>query len=837
MFIFTMTDSTKNDSGSMKPMLTKLLKNCIAVMKDHKSGMIHDHLLEFLMDLKIKAIDSRKIELDEEILRQMPTESPNLLKRTMSNLFSNLFKQPRESKKSINLISVFRKTMHDKAKNENVIVSEKNDHLHRTFKDIVNQAYFEEYSEDELESLQYHEESNKTKVTSTQKMNKFEGFLKGIINHIQPENDIEKNIQLLGLQMLTSYIKYYETTKNPMERKNRQQFLFGCHLDKLLCKLVSTSNDDEVVFYSLYTAQSLLELADHDEQLSFKESIVESSSYSFLHTPQVFIKDYLSKLEKDLIVQQKHNLLFTMFGEANPQDDVDTSTHLKYQKSVSSYFIFLRLMCEGKNTGVQNFMRAQNSVDARGEKVRNINIIFDSCEYLKTITRFINKVSIQIIIDILRLLTECILGPCVENQQELLSYQILDNIREILTEINRNDTEGLKIKGLISTDEESNCLMDRCFDSIIELLLALIEANTKKELLQEIVYIFPFDSFITRLTKVLRHSLPRTVIKKADYYEQFTVEQVIRSFSKPVFSQEMQVAFNLFFLLKIIGDNCSHYANDIEGLVGEQKFVYDFFMYCTQSIEIVFRGSILKQYFVKYPACNYLSDQSMKSFMGSVNRDTPNQKVTDFVQRSAAMFNEMDYSFSLKKKLKIDATYSWNLRIAALITCYILNLYFLVVSENKIQGSDWSDDDHKYSEGFVTSVAIIYLVISGFSIILFCLDTVQIERINNWSAYIRQMKTISNLTIAEKDWIQTYIDRDIIELKKEDYYTLIDFKRKKEGSRYTVPWITKLANDLMFIDSQLFLMMFYWVCFIGGMSTKNNWLYSIPLLDTMVFLT
>lgn len=839
IFIFTMTDSSKNDSGSMKPLLTKLLNDAIIVMKTQRSGMLYDKLMDFMMNLKINIIDSRKVEFsDDDVLRFISStgQSPKLMKKTVSNLFSNQLKEQSDSKKSVNLISVFRKTMYDKAKFENVIVSEVNEILRKSFKEIMNQKYFEKYAEDEFQELQYNEKKDRHSEVSVQHLKRFEGFLKGIINHIQPENQIGKNIQLLGLHILMSYIIFYKADENPSERNRRQQFMFSCELDKLLCKLVSTSNDHEIVFYSLSTAQQLLVKANHDEQLSFMASIM-ANSFSFLHTPLVFIKDYLMRLENDLLNQQKYNLLLTMFGEVDPQEDVDTSDHVKYRDSICSYFVFLRSMCEGRNVSVQDFLRAQNSNDSRGEKVRTINIFYDACDYLKTITRFINKLSIQIIIDILRLLTECILGPCVKSQQELLSYNIVDNIREILSEMNLQDVEGLRIKGFEPNDEEANLLLDKCFDSIIELFLALIESNTKKSLLQDIAGVLPFEVFILRLTKAFRNSLPKTVTSRAAYYDSHDVEQIIQMFTKPIFSEQMQIAFNLFYLITIIGDKCMFYQSDIDELQGEEKLAFDFFTFSTQSIEVIFRGAILKQYFVKYPACHYFSDKRMVQFMNTVKRETPNQKVTDFVQRSSDMFNEMDYSFSLKKRFKIDPIFSSYLRIAALFVCYILNLYILIVSQNRIEGSEWADDNRKYSEAFLTTMPVLYLTISLCSIIFFYLDTIQIQRINCWSAYIRQMMTISNLNNGEKEWIQGYIDRDIMSLTNQDLYTLIDFKRRKEGSRYTAPFITKIHNDLMFIDRQFFLKVFYAVCYFGGLISKDHLLYSIPLLDTMVAFT
>jgi hypothetical protein len=831
IFLFTMSDSERTESLTMKPLIMKIFKESIDSLKAIKSGPVYDKIWELLEDLKAKLLDTKKIELDSEILRHLPTDSPvKIPRRSVSSFFNSLIANDDQKKKGINLVSVFRKSFQNKGKNGGVVVNEVCETLRKAFREILQQDYLEEYSEAEFQELIY-------KGRDKDKLRNFEGFLKGIIRHIRPEQKVERNIKLLGLNLLTIYIKQLVNEKDVIERKKRQKFLFNCKLDQLLCNLISTSEDSEIVFQSLLTAQYLVECADEDDQLSFMNSVIESDSYNFLQKPLMYIREYMINLERSVLLMNRNYLLYHMFGEGHPKEDADLAQIIKYRANICLFFTFLKTMCKGHNTKIQQFLRHQSHQNSKRDVRRSINIIQEAHELLKTATRFIGIHSIQLIIDILQFLTESILGPCIENQSELMTLQIFSSLKEILAEINTTDEEGLKIKGFSLADENANVLLNSCYDSTINLFLALIESNTKKSLLLEIADIIPFEVFMNRLTLAFDNLIPSAIKERHNYPENISIEQIIASFKEPIFSKELQIVFNLFILFITIEDNCQHYTPLIQALHGKQKLAFDFFKLNTQNIEVIFSGKILKQFFIKYPSCYYFSEKNKLDFLNTAKRDTPNQKLTDFVQKSPDMFNEMDYIFKLKKNFKVDPKYSWYLRIAALLICYLVNLYILIVGKMKVQGGEGMDDKDEYNISLFTFFVIIYIVLLGMSLFLFFVDTVQIKRINLWSSYIREMKNLGNITSADKQYIQGFLNKGMMNLTSEDYYALIKFKRIKEGNSSSTPRIIKLINDLKFVDRQFLLMAFYLVCFVSGLITGDYVLYSIPLFDTLVCIS
>jgi hypothetical protein len=69
------------------------------------------------------------------------------------------------------------------------------------------------------------------------------------------------------------------------------------------------------------------------------------------------------------------------------------------------------------------------------------------------------------------------------------------------------------------------------------------------------------------------------------------------------------------------------------------KYVYDFFAFNCAFTEIVFKERVEIVYFVKHPACLYLSDNEKKDILEKVDRNTRFNKMFDFQARFNRAFD------------------------------------------------------------------------------------------------------------------------------------------------------------------------------------------------------
>lgn len=827
-FLFILADQERGDTLAASPFVNSLILKFKNILAKSKQGIASPLIAELVEDLRIKLSCLTKLSLAEETRAFLTSDQGKTNFKALTLYLSQMFGSADNKNTEGYVPFTLRKNMVRKNRHENHLGTPcTNEVFRRSVQDIQRQVWFSKYCEEEFQQLIYQGDDIESQA-------KFRKFLIGIIKYLEPSQNAEKEIVRFGLRLLNSYL--YPTSKRigKVNLKSRQDYLFSCKLADLLCALVSSSNDHEIIFLSLQTANSLLRKAGQDKQVTFIDTIKAGNFHAFLGRSLMAVRSLLSELERDLTKENSQNLLKQMFSIGSEEVRAEPRKDSKVQ-SMIVYYHFLTALCTEQNKLGQAFIRSQEENEPSSNP-RSINLLMEACDHLKAASRLINRQSIVIANSILELLTDATSGPNVENQKLLLSFKVVDIVRDILSEISLDDQLGLAAKGFSSADAHSQKLLDKCYFSCINLLLAVIEGSADKKLFKEISEIVDFKELLKRLISYVDKYSEIQSTKKSVTGDNFEPEILALEFLQPVYDKDMQMAFTLFYLIKIIKAYSEFYNEEVNELTGKEKLIYDFFDLNTASIEVNFQGSVHRIFFTKYPSCYYYSIQNQINFMNEVKRETPNQKVSDFAQTSTIMFNEMEYTFKLKKSFKIDPLYSWYLRVASLAVCYLLNFYLLVSAEFKVVNQVQQDNKQSYNEPFVRTLAYIYLVFISLAFLLFYTDTVNINRINKWITFIRQLKMIPNLSAQEKTFVQSYLDRDILTFKQRDYHDLIRFKRQKEGCSVPVPWLTKLAYDLMFIDRQLYILIFYFVCVAGGLATNDYLLFCVPLLDIIVDL-
>lgn len=829
----TDTNSAATEKRSLSALISELIVEVHAVATEIKISGLPELLSEFIDDISIKARKARDLSLSTKAMNILEASVPRRSAKhraTIANMAKRIEQTSTDNQKDKHLLQAFRRSISmvpKQLKYKNPL----SQIIQRTFKSIAREDYYHEAIENEFEQLM--EKASENEETST----KFKGFLNGLITYMQPKNEVEDDTLLIGLRIITGYLSSSKNFSGKWipEFKSRQAFLVKSKLPELLC-LLAIQKDDSKIRYAIFkTCAEFMLITNQQVQLDFKEEIIKVGSYDFFTKILNTIKVATPKIVKvmtDINSQQMLRMILEVEANHDTQANIDQIN--KQIAVMSIYLKFLQELCEGHNFELQLFMSTQVTTPDSKHSDRNIDFIEVAAELLKSIAKSINKESIELIINVVSFLTATLTGPCEINQQKLKKAQIIDSCRDILSDLSKTDPDGLQTRGFVINDPQSDELINRSYLCVVKLLMSLLENNRKEELLAEMGRLIDFKVLIVKITQIYTDYFTRLLAITPRILKGIDAKDLIWSLKNPVFDPKITDAFELFIFVRLIEEHTNSYTSEIEELQGLEKHAYDFFMHNTGSIEIIFHGNLQKVYFPLHPSSNYLSLEAKDDIMSSVRRDSENEKVGDFVSAAQSLFNNMDYTFKLRTKFKINPKYIYSIRTITLLICVLVNLYLFVFSTFKVVGTDYIDDKTQYHQGVVKAGAIAYIVVSSILLILYAIGPVRMGVLNSWSDYFTKIKNLYSLNNTEREWLQHKLEIDIFDYTKEDYYELIRFKRLKEGNPNAVPFITKLAMDIQFTDAQFFIILFYVVCYISGLSTADQTFYSLPLLDALV---
>ena len=697
------------------------------------------------------------------------------------------------------------------------------DYIRSAFKTVSRDPKFEEKAEAEFEEFIKEGRLADSKVN---------GFLEGIVSYLQPEKGIDREIIKIGLKIFNSYLNNYGESNKHFEIKAKQTFLIKIGLDRLLCKMIIFQANSHIIFDCLETANKLLAETNPAVQAAFKATISELGSHDFFRNIHRQLQELLASVEALMTEKNSKCLRNQLFSELFFEDKKFRRAEASIER-VCTIYRFLQLLCEGHNLSLQNFLRNQSESGSDLAPSRNVDFIEDAIENFKSFTKYCNGASIKIGIHLLQFLIEAVLGPCRENQKAIINYKIIDSCKDLLNEIGTDHPDLLRAKGFFESNPDSMRPVNQLFKCVVDLLQSLLEGNFDLELMREMGAKIEFASVMGRVKDIYNDFFTRELRITPKQLSNIGPDQLVFRLNSKVFSREIQEALQIFLFIRQVDEATECYEPKIARLQGLARDAYSFMHSHTATIELVFQGNVTKVYFMKHPACYYLPEAAKEEVMNAVRRGNPNEKIADFMSNSLTLFNQMDFTQSLKKKLKIDPVYIPRFRMLSLAVCYLLNLYLLSFSEFRVVSSEAQDDDRAHSKTLVFALVILNIIVTSVVLLLHSITKQKIERLNKWSEYFFNIKNIKTVTPADKEWLQVVLAKDISEYSLKDYIRLIRFKRLKEGHRTPVPLLIKLANDIKFVDTQTYSLMFYIVCYVSGLWTGDHWFYSFPLLDTL----
>lgn len=728
------------------------------------------------------------------------------------------------------------------------------DLVRKGFEAIALEDYYQEEVEAEFQKLIYKGQDKET--TSN-----FNGFLIGLMTYVQAEivsvSDAVLSIFFNIAQSFLVTSKAEEMQGKTL--KSKQSFMLKHGLIEVIVKVILLRSSPAVIFDGLECGITLMYECNPQVQSAIKQAIKQQGSYLVFTKLITIVDNYLESIERSMMKLNSAVLMEYLLNTSN-EDDIKTDEQVKILtkiKKVQLFFDFLKFLCEGHNSELQEFLRDQtyeakpesaaaglpggflpesivNVLGISEETQINMNIVQYAAEVFQSVSKYLNRDTISLGQSVLQFLIEAVQGPSQGNQKTLLEQEIFISCKDVLWDLNQSNHINLRTRGLYHSDPATRNMTSAVIKAVVKLLEALLEGNESEELISDLGSIIDFKLLMDPLVEEYRNYFSMNFGIAPKQLTETPLKKLMSKIKGSAFTGTIFDCLEIFVFLRTINENSTHYERKIKSLRGLAKFAFEFYMENTSHIEINFRNNITRSYFVKHPACLYLSEEVQQELMNTVSRDTPNQKVSDFVNASQSMFNRMEYVQLLITKYRVNPKYVVHFRKLSLFICALLNTYLFSFSKMEVSLNQDQDNNELTSGELVMILAWIYCFTNSVSLFFFAVENVYLTVINRWSKWIFELKYLKDISPVDQIWLTHMIDKDSFQLSQQDYIDLVVFKRKYQGgSKPRFPRLIKLAYDLKFVGGEFWLQLFFTICFLMGIVTGDKWFFCFPLLDIM----
>ena len=157
----------------------------------------------------------------------------------------------------------------------------------------------------------------------------------------------------------------------------------------------------------------------------------------------------------------------------------------------------------------------------------------------------------------------------------------------------------------------------------VNLLLSLIEGSPETDIIKRMTQSLDnFQIVFQRMQIVYERFLREELGLKQ---ENPSLDFVNRSLTRKSFDTFIKEGFDLYILVNCLADNYPEAKNRLKSSEFEPKqFVaYEFFQDHTGRIEVLIKDQLHRVYFPIKPVCLFLSDDSKKHLMLTVDRESP----------------------------------------------------------------------------------------------------------------------------------------------------------------------------------------------------------------------
>lgn len=311
----------------------------------------------------------------------------------------------------------------------------------------------------------------------------------------------------------------------------------------------------------------------------------------------------------------------------------------------------LQQMCEGHYNDMQEYLREQP------DNLRSIDLVTLSVDVLNLVITDINDKSLSLVIQTLGTLIDGVQG-CIPNQIAVSDAKGIDAINFV---VRRHQYPGCKASEVASL--KYNCAV---------LVTSLLEDDS--------------DPRTKNLAREIAESLDTSAIKRGlvYYYELHLAKGDVSWKNEVEYGENLvrarDVAFEYFTVLLRLEslDGGVFEASDTE--IRGFEAAAEFYKSNTLTIELLRDDHLLKvHFFNRYGDC--LREEMKESMKWNVDRSSPGDKISDFVQRSRNIIADIHYEKTLENsnpvlKFMLNHDDWWG--IAALLITFAINILMMV---------------------------------------------------------------------------------------------------------------------------------------------------------------
>ena len=749
--------------------------------------------------------------------------------------------------------------------------------MRSTMGQFFNSESFRELADGEfqglVETINGADDEGKKKGLSKNKKREdaksISGFFHSMIQFLIWETTkIPEELILIILQIFIDFLKGgNESSSNQDEWKGRkllayrQSILIKLDLIELIYKLLSNDRSNEITMKTVKLGIAVLEGGNKMGQMDFLENMGNDRLNSAFRSLYELLDFSFEGLESHLTAKQEimvQGILHDDFGfggsssivppklnneirENNTAKEGNSSIH--YIDTIKNILRFLQLLCEGHNIELQNAVREQHWVKSSNQ---NRDFVEYGSRMMASFAKVNDKLSYDLGIQLLDFLVEVIQGPCPENQVALIKHKIIDSCKDLL-----NDISTKKDFNMIwgeDSQEELDFLANLVSKSRL-LLSSLLEGDTEKgrailvaenlnvEFLAQTIH-SELLSFIER--KVKDKVIPNKYKKNLEDF----LENYMRFASRDFFDEKIIEAFQTFFFLQLIVEESESHSITLKKLSPNVLLALQFYRENSNSVEVVFKGSLLKIDFPIHPACRHLTKIMRQEFIKKYNRESPNEKIVQFIRSTPQFMDRMDYHIAMStSSLSITTKTFKYLRDATLIVSLLINLVHFVFSDIKLIGGEVTVRLDLPEPQIIKLVfGFLHLLFTSLTSLVWFYVFGPLVHMDSWLLKVKEIRAsvLPNDDQSEKkELCKIILQKNVVDQTFSDKLNLLSYTQSYERSSIGVTSHISLLGYILFdllkdnnFKYFLFFVLFSAIAFVFDMPI----FYALQLFDIIVRL-
>jgi hypothetical protein len=595
-------------------------------------------------------------------------------------------------------------------------------------------------------------------------------FFQSLMSYLSPTNEHpEEDIYLRTMRIFRRYLEFTGThlAYKPMidwevsQWKNfqaavepQQNRLVGLGLIKMICEVIQNMDSNAIIQETMLLATSLLFGGNSAAQQAFLEDFTKDEDSLVLDKLRSQLSDAFEVVKKNMREQNSLSLrLFYVKFDSNisqreaHEAEIEEGRNLlsirkeiervEEKYSLCKYiFKFLQLLCEGHNKDLQNLLRQQNAESAASTQ-NSINFIALTANFWGSYTKFVNPACVDLGSLILSFIVESVQGPCELNQREFYQHKVVDFSKDFMNDFCSD--RDFDCRGFKGFDKEQ---LHALITKNIIMLDSILEANQDKAIYEYIGHNIDPAYLIKKLTSQFQEIFSHVDLLKHSHGGKIISADIFRKFVKfETFEEEFSEAFQIFFFIQNIEENTGLYKKVLKELKPQQKLAYDFFLQNSGHIELIFQGNIQRIYFMIHPICRFLDDNQKKLFLDNVKRDTPNEKITDFLTQAPSMFDRMDHISILNSRISFfsEGTLSF-VRDVCFFIILCINLYIFFTFRKRVDHMSYVTESNDYSNLILFILGVAHIVTSSFMIFLWLFLNAKLVLMEGWRERFNRYK-------------------------------------------------------------------------------------------------